>query len=135
MLTACSLCANSRVNFLRQSASEYVPFLYTFCAQHRQNDGTKKGTPLAQMTEVVDISRLASSCRGAPIGDILTLPALLRLLLGFVVLNLPAVMSLRGGAENDTEKPQDLPAHFAVCQAPPTPFGPLENYQVSPSTR
>ena len=78
------------------------------------------------MTErgmVVDISRLASSCRGAPIGDILTLPALLPLLLGFVVLNLPAVMSLRGGAENDTENPQDLPAHFAVCQAPPVPFG------------
>ena len=129
LLTACSLCANSRVNFLRQSASEYVPFLYQFYAQHRQDDGTKKGTPLAQMTErgmVVDISRLASSCLGAPSGDILTLPALLPLL---VVFNLPPppplAMSLRGGAEKDTENPQDLPAHFAVCQAPPVPFGPL----------
>ena len=84
---------------------------------------------------VVDISGLASSCRGVPIGDILTLPALLRLLLGFVVLNLPAVMSLRGGAENDTENPQDLPAHFAVCHAPPVPFGHFEKERVSPSAR
>ena len=81
---------------------------------------------------VFDISGLASSCLGAPSGNILTLQLLLPLLLGLPALNPPpAAMSLRGGAENDTENPQDLPAHFAVCQAPPTPFGPLEKSEVS----
>ena len=84
----------------------------------------------------VDISGLASSCRGAPSGDILTLPARLPLLLGLPVLSPPpAATSLRGGAENDTENPHDLPAHFAVCHAPPVPFGPLEKNQISPSNR